>query len=258
MFHFYTGIILAIKSYSNAFSIIRKLKIGWVFIIPILILLLNIVLGGNTASYLTGVITEWVREQLPFSLGDSWFAEFIRMLGAFFIWLAIFFMLIYIGGFILLIFLSPVLIYVSDKVDAHLSGETPPFVLGRFLKDIFRGVAIALRNLTIEVVNSLVSIFIGFLPLVGFVVPAYLFVLASYFYGFSFMDYTLERRAYNVKQSIYTVRRNKGTAIGLGVIYMLFTTVPYIGFAFAGFISILSTVAATIATNEIIQKEKQQ
>lgn len=252
MLHFFRGLGLAFRSYGKSFQIIRECKLGWVFFIPVLILIINLVAGGNLSSHFTNIITDWIRDIAPFSMGDSWWANVLRTIASFLVWISLFFILVYIGGFVLLILLSPVLVYVSEKVDQHITGKSYPFVFGEFISDIFRGVRIALRNLTIEIVNSVISLILGFIPLVGFVVPVYLLSVAAYFYGFSFMDYTLERRRFNIQQSVATVRQHKGTAVGLGLIYMVFTTIPLIGFALAGFVAILSTVAATLATHEIV------
>lgn len=257
MRNFYFGLSLAVKGYARAMGIIRELRLGWVFLVPIAIFVLNIVLGGTSASYLTNLITDWVRENAPFSLGDGWFAGMLRTMSAFFVWLSIFFILMYVGGFVLLILLSPVLAYVSETVDEHITGRKFPFVFSSFVKDIFRGIRVALRNLLVEVGNSILSMVVGLIPMVGFFVPIYLFFLASYFYGFSFMDYTFERRSIGVRQSVLLARKNKGAAIGLGSMYMLLTTIPYIGFALAGFVSIVSVVAGTIAADEIVDGSRK-
>lgn len=256
MLHFFRGLGLAFRAYGKSLQLIKECKLGWVFIVPVLIFIINIVVGSNLSTHFTNLITDWIREVVPFSMGDSWWASTLRTLASFLVWISLFFILVYIGGFVLLMLLSPILVYVSEKVDSHITGQKFPFVFSEFVSDIFRGIRVATRNLGIEIGNSVISIILGFIPLVGFVVPVYLLGIAAYFYGFSFMDYTLERRRYNVRQSITAVRKHKGTAVGLGVVYMVFTTIPFIGFALAGFIAILSTVAATLATHEIIgQKE---
>ena len=256
MRHFFRGLSLAFRGYCRSLSVISACGLSWVFIFPALILVLNLFLGGSLATQLTNLATDWVREAIPFSIGDSWLASSVRTLAAFFVWLSLFFIMVYVGGTLLLILLSPVLAYVSEKVDGHLTGRDYPFRLGEFLSDILRGIRIALRNLTVEVGITVASFFVGLIPLVGFLVPPFLFVVAAYFYGFAFMDYTLERHRYTVRQSIAAVGHHKGTAIGLGSVYMLLTTIPFIGFALAGFVSILSAAAATIAATEIVEKSE--
>lgn len=256
MLHFFRGIGLAFRSYIKSFRIIAECRLGWVFIFPMLILVANLLLGGNIATHLTTVISEWIRDIIPFSMGNAWWASTLRTFASVVVWLALFVVLVYIGGFILLILLSPILVYTSERVDMHLTGKTYPFRFGEFAHDVLRGVGIALRNLSIEIVSSIAAIGVGLIPLAGLLVPPYLMGLAAYFYGFSFMDFTLERRRYSIRQSVITVRKNRGTAVGLGFIYMVFTTIPFIGFALAGFASILSVVAATVATNELLEKER--
>ena len=254
MRHFFNGLGLAFRGYARSFRIISACKLSWVFIVPLLILLLNLWVGGNLAYHLTAHATDWFRDIIPFSMGNSWLADTIRTLAAFFVWLSLFFVMVYIGGTVLLILLSPLLAYISEKVDAHLTGRSYPFRLNEFISDIVRGIRIALRNLAVEIGYTIVLFFVGLIPAVGFLVPIALFGVAAYYYGFSFMDYTLERHRYTVRQSIAMVKQHRGTAIGLGSIYMLLTTIPFIGLALAGFVSILSVVAATIASNELAEK----
>lgn len=251
MRHSFRGLSLAFRGYRQSIHLIVACKLGWVFVFPALLLVLNLFIGGSLAAHLTNLVTDWVREAIPLSIGDSWLASSVRTLAAFFVWLSLFFIMVYIGGTVLLMLLSPILAYVSEKVDSHLTGRSYPFRLGEFLSDILRGIRIALRNLTVEVGITLAAFFAGLIPLVGFLVPIFLFVVAAYFYGFAFMDYTLERRRYTIRQSVAMVKHHKATAIGLGSVYMLLTTIPFIGFALAGFVSILSVVAATAAANEL-------
>jgi len=255
MRHSFRGLSLAIRGYAQSFHLISACKLGWVFIIPVVLLVLNLAVGGSLSAHLTNLATDWIREIIPFSIGNSWLASTVRTLASFFVWLSLFFIMVYIGGTLLLMLLSPILAYVSERVDSHLTGRSYPFRLGEFVSDILRGIRIALRNLTVEVGITLAAFFAGLIPLVGFLVPPFLFVVAAYFYGFAFMDYTLERRRYTVRQSVAEVKRHKATAIGLGSVYMLLTTIPFIGFALAGFASILSVVAATVAANELVEKD---
>ncbi|WP_320054506.1 EI24 domain-containing protein [uncultured Acetobacteroides sp.] len=254
MRHFFAGLGLAFRGYAQSFRTISACKLGWVFAVPLLILLLNLWVGGNLAYHLTAHATDWFRDIIPFSMGNGWLAGLIRTLSAFIVWLSLFFVMVYVGGTVLLILLSPLLAYISERVEAHLTGRSYPFRLGELLSDIVRGIRIALRNLAVEVGLTAALFLVGLIPAVGFLVPFVLFGVAAYYYGFAFMDYTLERRRYTVRQSIALVRRHRGAAVGLGAGYMLLTTIPFVGLALAGFASILSEVAATLACNELAEE----
>lgn len=253
---FINEIGIAFNGYGQSFRAIRECKLQWVFLVPLALLIVNIYWGGNAAFYLTANITEWIREVAPFSMGDSWWAGTIRTLSSFLVWVSIFLVAIYVGGFLLLALLSPILAYVSERVDEHITHKKYPFRLSEFVADIFRGIRLAFRNLFIELALVIAGFFVGLIPVVGMLVPLVLLVVAAYFYGFSFLDYTLERRRYSFRQSIAKVRMHKSAAFGLGAIYMILTAIPFIGFALAGFAAIVSVVAATIAANKLLETEQ--
>ena len=79
-----------------------------------------------------------------------------------------------------------------------------------------------------------------------------LFLVSSYFYGFAFIDYTNERRRLTISQSVDFIRKNKGMAIGNGFVFALAMLVPFCGTTIAGFIAIISVVAATISTHKMV------
>lgn len=166
-------------------------------------------------------------------------------------WLISFMLTTKFSKYVILILLSPVFAFLSEKVDEKLTGKQYPFDLFQLIKDVFRGVLIALRNLTIElfliVILTLSSFFAG--PLAILLVPV-LWLISSYFYGFSMMDYTSERRKYSISQSVQFVRNNKGIALGNGMMYSVFDMIPVVGIVFA---PINAVVGSTIS---IIEKEK--
>jgi len=61
----------------------------------------------------------------------------------------------------------------------------------------------------------------------------------------------------DIKHSVAFVKENKGLAIGNGTIFSLVLMIPFIGVILSGFISIISIVAATIGTTELIVKNKE-
>ena len=93
---------------------------------------------------------------------------------------------------------------------------------------------------------------LSFIPVIGFFTGITLFIISAYFYGFAFIDYTNERRRLTVKQSVHFIRENKGMAVGNGVVFALAMFIPFCGTTIAGFVAIVSVVAATISTHKIV------
>ena len=78
-------------------------------------------------------------------------------------------------------------------------------------------------------------------------------MVQSYYAGFGNMDYTLERH-YNYKDSINFVRRNRGIAIGNGLVFIMFLLIPFIGVIL---VLPLSVTAASLSTVKLIKTNSQ-
>lgn len=152
--------------------------------------------------------------------------------------------------YIILILLSPVLAFLSEKTEKVLTGNDYPFNMDQFVRDIWRGILIALRNMLIEfafIIGCFILTF--FLPILIPFSMLFLFGLGAYFYGFSMIDYASERRRLGISASVRFIRAHKGVAIANGGLFQVMLWIPYVGFVFA---PIVGVVAATIATHKIV------
>ena len=162
-----------------------------------------------------------------------------------------FFLFVSFGGYIVLILMSPIYSWLSERTEAALSGKQYPFSWRQLCWEIFRGIGIALRNMVLQFLFSLLFFLCSFIPLIGLLMPIALFLTSAYFYGFSFMDYAIERKRYNIKQSIRYVNKNRGVVTGIGCIYALALMIPWLGTMLCCFVSLLAVVASVIAINRI-------
>jgi CysZ protein len=126
--------------------------------------------------------------------------------------------------FIVVMVLSPLLTYLSEKCENLLTGNRYDFNLEQFWRDIKRAIRIALRNIVRQYLMILPIYFLAWFfwnnpsnsPLMWLI-----FLISAYYYGFSFIDYINERRKLDVKSSIEFVRNTKGLAISIGGCYAL-------------------------------------
>lgn len=169
-----------------------------------------------------------------------------------------------VSKYLTLAVMSPVMAFLSERVDSIVTGNNFPFNGQQLVRDIFRGIALALRNLFMELIlvwgimfiNFIITLFFPPLLLISSLVSSVLiFFIGAYFYGFSTLDYTNERRKRKMSESIRLTRKYKGVAAGNGTIFSLFFIIPLIGTSIA---TITCTVAATLAMNEIDKFEKGQ
>jgi CysZ protein len=145
-------------------------------------------------------------------------------------------------------FMSP----VSEKIEKHLYGENHSHRNTSNAEQLWRGVRINVRNLLMELLLTLPIILIGFIPVVGIISSILLFLVQSYYAGFGNMDYTLERH-YKYSESINFVQRNRGLAIGNGIVFMLVLLIPVIGIIL---VLPLSVTAASTETLRVLENSK--
>ncbi len=257
---------LGFSTYFKAVEFIFKNGLWYYFVFPVLLVLM-LTYGGYelwqaSMDWIQGVVEEWLGvasteggEELS-TWGAIWegikgfFSTAAKSLIS--IILSVLFALIYYVSikYIVLILLSPVLAFLSEKTEKILTGNDYPFNFEYFAKDVMRGVLVALRNMTFEFMYIfLCFILTWFVPILGFITPIFLFVIASYFYGFAFMDYAVERRRLSIGEGARLIRKHKGIAIANGSLYTIVFWIPVFGLIFA---PIVGVVGATIALHERI------
>ncbi|WP_275316334.1 EI24 domain-containing protein [Tenacibaculum bernardetii] len=242
------GILKGIQAYFGAFQIISKLKLWKYFTIPILISVLTAVLIGLSAYALSDNIGYYVAGIWKWEFGKQAF----EMLSTFFSGLLIVVIGLLLYKHIVMALSAPFMSPVSEKIEHYLTGESHQHRKTSFQEQLIRGIRINLRNLLRELFFTIPILLVSFIPVIGFFSAILLFIMQAYYAGFGNMDYTLERH-FKYKESVSFVKKNKGTAIGNGIIFMLFLLVPVIGVIL---VLPLSVTAATTETIKNIQLEK--
>jgi CysZ protein len=257
------------SAYGKALHLLFTKGLWWFFIFPIALNVLFLVAGMFGIGSMSVWIENWLTALVAFD-GDSFTgASFLLPISGYLsgvvgglVWVvlkfAFFFIFATIGGYVVIICLSPVFAILSEKTDAILTGNKYPFNADQVMRDVVRGVLIALRNLFIELGYMIVIFILSFfIPVLGSIIgTVILFFIASYFYGFAFIDYNSERKRLSVRQSVQFIRNNKGMAIANGMVFSFFMLIPFCGATLAGFAAIVSVVAATVAVHQTVDLSK--
>ena len=242
-------ILQAIRNYARAWHIVNKLRLWPFFFVPALISLL---LGGIiawSAWSVAGSTASWLISHYPWTWGAATVAKIAAVFSG---------LLLAALGFILyknlvMILAGPFMSPLSEKVERHLIGgkTSPTWHATHLLRDLIRGLRIALRNIIRELLLTFSLLLIGLFPALSPFTSIGIFLVQSYFAGFGNMDYTLERQ-FGYRDSIRFVQRHKGLALGNGILFMLLLLTG-IGFLIA---PPWATVASTLDTLEALEKEK--
>lgn len=208
------------RNYWNGFRFILKHKLYWFLIFPIL-LFWGIFYLGEYFERLEGSVGYKIGheiDQIDSLNGLTWMT--LKMI----FFQKMYYLFTKFTLYFVIIFLSPVLAVVSEKVEAILTNNTYPWNFMQLVKDIKRAIRLNIRLILFEYTIILVMILIGsFLDgaanfILVYVIPM---IIGFYFYGFGFIDYVNERRRLNISQSIHFVSKHKGLAFALGSIYSL-------------------------------------
>lgn len=162
--------------------------------------------------------------------------------------IALWFLFGLIGKYIVLVVLSPLLAYASERTEEILTGKRIPFHVGRFAKDVARGIVMALRNGLLELsINA--AIWIGtlfFAPVVP-LSALFLWIVSCWFYGFSMFDYVFERQRLGIRASARAAREHPGLVLANGMCFNLLMKIPVLGLMFA---PLLASIGAVLAWHD--------
>ncbi|MBL4710493.1 MAG: EI24 domain-containing protein, partial [Flavobacteriales bacterium] len=246
--------IAGISTYGKAIEFIHKNHLKRYFLFPILLNILLLSGGLQLLGSLSDDLIEYVKVFMDLDAWEFWGSEILAGTVLFLVWLILkiftFILVAFLGGHLVLILMSPILAYVSEKTENILTGKDYPFNFKQMLKDTLRGMHIAIRNSVLEFIVIIALLIFSFVPVIGLISTPLLFLIASYYYGSSFIDYSLERKKLGVKERVLFMKENRGLVTGSGFLFSLLLLIPFIGVALSPFGAIVSTVAATMALHK--------
>ena len=241
-------IIIAIQAYFQTHRFIIKHRLWkWIFIPGLIYSILfcaGVWLFLKSSNYaidfvlLKTGIKEWLQQMQNSWL--SWLVIFAQII-LYLVLLTFYFSLF---KYLFLIVGSPLFAYLSEKTEAIMEGNDFPFSFTQLLKDIVRGIRIALRNMLWQTVYAISIFILAFVPVVGWITPLIGLMVECYYLGFSMLDYSSERHKLSTSQSIAFIGRHKGLAIGNGMVFFLMHLIPVLGWILAPSYAV---IAATIS-----------
>ena len=240
------GVYQGCSAYSEVYEIISRLKLWKFFVIPMLISFLVFSMILVVSFSLSSSIGSYIASFWSWDFGQETIHAISRFFGG---------LLIIIFGFIsfkhiIMALSAPFMGPISKIIEDDINGVVSQVKTSTPSGLLMRGIRISLRNLLRELVLSIPILLFGLIPVVGFFSVVMLFLMQAYFAGFGNMDYTLERH-FSYQKSVFFVKKNKGIAMGNGIVFMLFLLIPFFGVIL---VHPLSVTAATIVTVKSINK----
>jgi CysZ protein len=279
--NFFQLLGLGYKNYIKGIRFLITHKLYWFVLFPLALF---------AGVYWLGLYFEGVEERIATEISDN-ATEIDSIRGL--TWITIkmlFFDSLYLiftkfTLYIVVIILSPMLSYLSERIENIIVGNKYKFNFKQLMHDIRRGLRIAMRNIFWEyffivIILGVASYFGGTAKnVLAFSLPI---AIGFYFYGFAFIDYVNERRRLNIQQSIYFVSKHRGLAIAIGSIYSIFFlsffyvfrgfdqlptdtstqllwgTILVVTFILAAVAPILAITSATLSMHELVDLGKNE
>ena len=241
-------IVIAIQAYFQAHRFIVKHRLWKWILIPGIIYAILFFAGiyifmkssNHAIDYLFSVtgVKHWMQ-----ALQSGWL-RFLFILGQVILYMVLMLFYFSLFKYLFLIIGSPLFAYLSEKTEAIMEGKDYPFNFSQLIKDITRGIKLALRNALWQTVYTISILILSFVPLAGTVTPLVALMTECYYLGFSMLDYNCERRNLSASESIAFISKHKGLAIGNGIVFYLMHIVIIVGWVLAPSYAI---IAATLS-----------
>ena len=248
-------IVIALQSYSQAHQFIKNNKLWKWIIIPGFIYMTMFVVSmyffGRSATGVIEYLTEVTGLQnYVQQFQNSWLGFFFTFAGII-LWLVLMFFYFSLFKYIFLIIGSPLFAYLSEKTESILEGKDMPFNMRQFLKDIWRGIRLALRNTIWQLVYIVSLLLLSLIPIIGWVSPLVALFVECYYLGFSMLDYSCERQKLSPSQSITFISHHKGLAIGNGIVFYLMHGIPVAGWMLAPSYAVIAATLSLYKVKEL-------
>ena len=241
-------IIISFQAYLHTHRFIIKHRLWKWILIPGFIYAILFCLGiylfwiSSSSAIEFMLIKTGVKEWMD-KMQSSWLS-FLLIFGQLILHLVLMLFYFSLFKYLFLIIGSPLFAYLSEKTESIMEGKDFPFNFKQLLKDIIRGVRLALRNMLWQTVYTISILILSFIPLLGWVTPLLALLIECYYLGFSMLDYSSERNKLSTAQSIAFISRHKGLAIGNGIVFYMMHFIPILGWLLAPSYAV---IAATIS-----------
>ena len=239
------SVLSIIRAFLDSFRIIREAGLRKFYFLPGLIGIGLFLIFVGIGNMLSGSLAQFLENFFHIQKYYSIVFILIRVL----VWVCsiLFYYLIYKS--LLLMILSPILSYVSEKVEYHLTGKKYNFTMKDNITFIGRSIDIGFRSFIKQMIGSCLIMLLGFIFPINLSIPLLIFILQGYFTGFSFMDYTLERYKLSTSASLMFLKKQRVCSAVSGIIFTLLFFIPFFGIFIA---PLVTCVAVTKITVELL------
>lgn len=235
-------ISLVFNSFLDSFSIVKEAKLKKFYFLPGIIGILLFIIFIWIGDFLSVNLAVQLESFFKLEEFHSILYIFIKIL----VWVCTVFFYYLVYKSLLLVIISPILGYVSERVETHLTGKKFDFTFKDNIRFLLRGIDIGLKSFFKQIVGTCAVMLLGFIFPINLSIPLLIFIIQGYFTGFSFMDYTLERYNLSSKESLNFLKKQRIYAALCGGIFTVLFFIPILGIFIAPLITCVATTKITL------------
>lgn len=235
-------ISLVFNSFLDSFSIVKEAKLKKFYFLPGIIGILLFIIFIWIGDFLSVNLAVQLESFFKLEEFHSILYIFIKIL----VWVCTVFFYYLVYKSLLLVIISPILGYVSERVETHLTGKKFDFTFKDNIRFLLRGIDIGLKSFFKQMVGTCAVMLLGFIFPINLSIPLLIFIIQGYFTGFSFMDYTLERYNLSSKESLNFLKKQRIYAALCGGIFTFLFFIPILGIFIAPLITCVATTKITL------------
>lgn len=233
-----------LKMVRTSFAFIREHRMRYVYIVVVVLGVLFFILS----KWLSGTMQDWVQGLVDALVSGSfmpqWLEQFIATAAGVVTWIAVFVAMGLLGGYVLLLVLSPIFSLMAERTISVLDTKPDNSGIKAFVWSIVRGIGVSMLSFVKQTVLLLLIFVLGFVPVVGWVAPLLTLAVNAYYFGVSMADYSMEARRMTVGRSMQLAASMRAGMIGVGMPFTVALFIPVIGKYIALLIAPATVVAA--------------
>lgn len=236
------AISLVFNSFLDSFRIVKDAGLRKFYFLPGIISIFLFGIFVYLGDYLSVSLTTSLENF--FKLGE--YSSIIYIVIKILVWICTIFFYYLVYKSLLLVIISPILGYISERVETHLTGKKFDFTFRDNIRFLVRGIEIGLKSFVKQMIGTCAVMLLGFIFPINLSIPILIFIIQGYFTGFSFMDYTLERYNLSPKESLEFLKKQRVYSALCGGIFTILFLIPILGVFIAPLITCVATTKITL------------
>ena len=220
-----------------------KGQFKYIFVIGAISLLIGLATFGLIWNY-SEFLSDWLNSFYKWERGSTIISYITGALSK----LVLFLVAFSTYKYLILIITAPILSLISERLETKLTNQTPrQTTIKQNIKSIWRGIRISIRNLSREILFTILLLALSLIPGLAIITTPLIFIVQAYYAGFANFDLFNERRM-NLKETVSYANYNRISYLVNGSGFMLMVMVPILGFMVA------PALCVTAATLESVRK----